>query len=643
MKLFGFTILLITLIFSGIVISQPAKADVKATLALADQRSVFRIGEPIRLKLTFTSTSDGYFVDQHKEKPGSPHETLLISPTSGVYDWSGESLNGRGHFDDVAYIGKLSDGPIVIDLTLNDFVRFDAAGRYSVRFRTNRVFKGSNSTSASNKIEITTNEISFGVTEMEKLDELRETMRLSAAIDASTGNWAEQTLLAERLSYLAGDPSTGEKLSRFLTPLKNVPGNFDGEIRWGLFIARNRALVVRKLEEAFRDNGREVDASLLHILATLRALHEKPNPGRYSEESYKTILERYLRELIASLPKRSGIPRGAAAITILQNLPRENPPPDVLSKIRAVLLEDFDTYNLYSREYLLSAYWDKLKDPSLLPSIERMLDETSSPQTYNQHVQRTALERLIDLDQAKARPYVISDLQNPRSYTNIEVLRGLNDELLPEADEALLRRISELGSLANGHRDNVQLRLKSLAAARYATAKIYDGLMQVYRANRERWFADSKAALLGYFVRHNEAEAIPMIRAELEKLNNGAGLGFLGDLVRVNYPKGVDLLLRDLLDGDDLGKAGAAAYFMGKHGGESSKMLIRNRLERWRTASRNMKSDLDAPNSIGNAMFEINLLDSLRSAKAWKLSDTEFQELTRGCLSNRCREHFRIK
>jgi len=345
------------------VFSQNVPEDVVVRLALSGGKTKFRIGEPVRMTLSFTAGRGDYVLEQYSSKPGSSHEEILISPRTGVFDWSKQYLRGNPRNDHVSSELKLSETPAVVEMALNDFVRFDTPGQYSVRVKTKRISKAtfpinaSAPTNATAKIELTTNEVRFEIREMTEADELIETKKLSAMIDAAAGNWQEQTRLAGQLSYLTGVASTREKVRRFLNPLANVPGNYPAEIRWGLFIARDRELVIELLEEALSDTSREVEHGLLHTLSNVRVLHESVGTLSHTDERYRETLNSYLAELVESFPRRKGIPRAAAAITVLQNLPRENTPPEELSKIRAILLVDFDTFNLFSREYLLRAYW----------------------------------------------------------------------------------------------------------------------------------------------------------------------------------------------------------------------------------------------------------------------------------------------
>lgn len=640
----GFGVLLNFLLIAGfpfVAFSQPLQ-NVEVRLATATERNEFRIGEPIRLTLSFTATADGYKLEQISSKPGSSHEEAVVSPKAGVFDWSNQYTRGRPHMDCVVSRINLSKSPAVVNLTLNDFVRFDVPGTYTVAFRTKRVVAGG--ANEHPKADLTTNEIRLTITEMSEADEAAETMRLSAAIDAAKGNWQEQTRLAEQLSYLTGQPSTIEKVKRYLNPLPNVPGNYEGEIRFGLFIARDRKLAAKTLYDAFRDPAREVRVDLVSTLASLQTLAETSGDAFYTDEHYSQVERRYLAELADSLDRRKGIPRGAAAITLLQKLPHQNPPADLLAKLRSILLKDFDTYNMYSREHLLNTYWHWLKDQSLVPSLERMLTDTSYPDHARVNVQTTAIKRLIELDNQKARPYVVALIRDPNALVSDEALDGLNVNDLPEVDMALLGRINALAKRTDNNFNPVRLRAKALVAARYASPAIYDQLLETYNQHSGSWQYDAKGILLGYFLKHDAPKGLGMLLVEKEKLDVTMRSSFFYDATRHTFPAEAAEYFENQLSSDEPETAATAAYILSQRGSLKHKELVQTRLDKWVASWSNRVRDLEkvevGSDNARQVRLQVELISALTTAKAWQVSTAEREALRSRCLIEACRFYF---
>jgi hypothetical protein len=122
-------------------------------------------------------------------------------------------------------------------------------------------------------VTLVTNEVSFEVKAMSDAEEEQEVLRLSTELDA-VREWRSEERISEELSYLAGDISTREKVRRFINT-EGRSGNYFGNISLGLYIARNRALIVKLLEGAMRDPNTEVTQPLINTLTHLRLLLEK--------------------------------------------------------------------------------------------------------------------------------------------------------------------------------------------------------------------------------------------------------------------------------------------------------------------------------------------------------------------------------
>ena len=79
-----------------VALAQNSSADVHVKLSLVDNKTSFRVGDPIRLVLEFTADREGYDVDTVMDKTESPSDTLFISPDAGVsIGWTNTLGGGR--------------------------------------------------------------------------------------------------------------------------------------------------------------------------------------------------------------------------------------------------------------------------------------------------------------------------------------------------------------------------------------------------------------------------------------------------------------------------------------------------------------------------------------------------------------------
>jgi hypothetical protein len=637
--------------------AQPG-ADVEVRLSLAGDRAVYRAGEPVRLVLSFKTAARGYSLNTTTTKPASPVDEVILSTDAGVTRWLDDYSAEYRYAPDYMAMAELSPEPTRVELVLNDWVRFDRPGRYGVRVKTARVMRPDASGDWGRLGPLLTNEVVFEVAPMSAAEEEREVKRLSALLDSAKGR-EERARLSEELSYLSGEPSTREKVRRFLAPAGDS-GNYTEGLTFGLLMARDRALAVRLLEAALRDTGRPATTQLLSMLTQLRVLLDAPAPdapapptaGPTTEAPTERrrlaerVQQEYLRELAASLPRRAGENRRATAMTVMLGLPNEagQAASPLLAPVREILLGEFDSLHPYDREYLLRVRWEQLRDPSLAPALERILARERSPQDYQ--LRTAALTRLLELDRQRARPFVVAELRDVNSFVDFDALTTLDDETLPEADDALLAQVRSLAS-GGANADFTRLRQRALLAARFASPAAYDGLMEAYREWGAKWPADVRGALLGYFARYNEAQAAPLVGQALEETPPGQEQSLLVELTRSNYNDSVDALLRARLEGAEPGAVGTAAYLMALHGPAADRAPIEARLARWRGEWGVRAAELDAEGAdvtlAVQRMVEVNLMEALLTGKSWKLSDEEAARLKRGCATQECRRRYPAK
>jgi hypothetical protein len=616
-------------------------APVRVSLSLAGEKKVFRAGEPVRVVMSFTSERDGYQLNTTTTQPPSAVDTVSLSPDAGVYAWAEHYTGGSMNHPDYASIQNLSAKPTTVGLTLNDWYRFDRPGRYSVKVSTSRVTEPGKWLGDGPRLRLTTNEVSFEVIEMSEAEEAAEVKRISALLDA-TKDWREEAKLAEELSYLSGGPSTREKVRRYLAGGRS--GNYSQAINLGLVVARDRALVVRLLEAAVRDPSIPATHGLLHVAADLRLMLEGvPRPPMWyvfvpeTNPRAAEVLREYVAELIASLPKRKGRSRTSAAMAALTSLPRDGAgavslPPS----LRDVFVGEFDSFPTIDQEHLLSYFWEQLRDPSLLPALERVLANNRGPGGYQ--MRAAALRRIKELNPEKARPYILAEIRDPSSFVEYELLASLPDETLPETDDALLEQIKSAAPRGRNV-DSVSLRHKTLLAARYGSPAIYDGLLETYRASGDKWQPDARGALLGYLARYNPEQALPLVEQALAQIGQGQDSTLLLEVTRSSYPAEVRELLRRRLEGDDPGAVGSAAYVMSQHGVGGDESVIESRLERWRKEWAGHAAELDAAEGVMQRMAEVNLVVSLLQSKVWKLPKEKAVTITRACVTQDCRRY----
>ena len=626
---------LFAVLLSFISVTRAQAADVHVKLSLAENKTVYRIGEPIRIVLEFTADPEGYLLENTAEGNELTSDKLVVSPETGYTRWYAEYMDNFVYGRDYAGFEKLTSSPGRVEIVLNDSLRFDNPGRYTLSVITSRVKRGSK-LPVRDSLTFTTNEISFEVQPMSDEDETKEVKRLSDLLDGKRGTRAEDDI-AKQLSYLTGDPSTREKFRRFVELQAG-----SGQMYNGLFIARNRALTLRLLEAAMRDPNIPATNQMLSAAIRMKMLlnfgvSERPAAPPtglllHEDPRSREIREGYLAELVAGLGKRSGNSLTTTAITIFTATPKDAPSESIrLREARNVLVQQFDSLHPYTQEWLLRAYWEQMRDQSLIPSLKKMLKASG---VGNQNLHETALLRLLEIAPDDVRPDVIAEIRNPNSFLDVETLGKLKAESLPEVDASLLEQIRRLVQ-SKQNRDLVLLRPKTRLLARFATENIYRELLQLYRDMGANLPSEARPGLLAYFAKHNEGEAMPLIEQAVAELKPGDYPQVLVDVTALYYSDAIGALLKKLMENDDPALASHAAYLIGVHGSEGDERLLEARLKRWREEWGERVEQADAQQQ---GQVERELIYALVNGKAWKLPAERVRELRASCLTKLCQQ-----
>ena len=617
--------------------------EVHVKLTLADTKTVYKIGEPIKLIMEFTADREGYVADTVSDLDQQGEDKIVISPETGVTHWRTEMTGGVRYLRDMISKKSLSNVPVRVGIILNDTLRFDNPGRYTVKVTTQRVTKSS--LLYSRPLTLTTNPIAFEVEPMSEADETAEVKKLSDQYAASR-NFQTDDQIGHSLSFLTGEPSSREKVQRFLNQDERR-GNYFGHVAEGLFIARDRQLVLKLLEAALRDPNTPVSVQLLNVVTSLRRLvtdvprmdkSEVVNtmliPGLPEDTRARETRDAYVVELAAGLGKRKDKALTTTAVTIASNPPKDPQAASVGSlEARRILIQQFDTLTPSSQEWLLRQDWEELRDRSMIPVFKRVL--TTGPGVGQKSLHEGALKLLIEVAPDDARPFVVAEIRDPMSFVDVKLLGKIEAKSLPEADATLLDQIRRFASMPDNH-GFVFLRQKTSLLVRFGTDAIYPDLMGLYREVGTKLYADGRAGLLAYFAKHNEREAIPLIEQAIAELKGEEGSDVLRDLTELYYSEAIGDLVKNRLATDDLSWASNAAYLIGLHGSSDDQQVLEARLKRWREQWGNRVAEADDQHQ---GRIESEIVSALIHGKSWKLSPERVKELQVGCITQMCKQN----
>ena len=108
-------------------------------------QATFHIGERIPLTLTFTCPGEGHFYiapwESERGEEFGDFEDFTASPASGSIDPLREYFDGRSPMTGHGWSWPpfVAEKPVTVNVDLNQWVRFEAPGDYSVRITSHRI------------------------------------------------------------------------------------------------------------------------------------------------------------------------------------------------------------------------------------------------------------------------------------------------------------------------------------------------------------------------------------------------------------------------------------------------------------------------------------------------------------------------
>jgi hypothetical protein len=357
-------------LFGICVLTAAAHAtNVTVQLSIDSGKSLFRSGEPIILDLTFTTDAPGIDVRANNANWPFSVDTVVLNPMQGVFPWYDDEVRGHPYGSDGVGIQTLQPSQrFTVRLTLTDLYRFDQAGTYRVHVVTHRT--GS---------ELTSNDVEFSFEPLTEKEESALAVSLEKQIRAAKDMEEARGLVAQ-FDVLPGDTATRAKIALFLQPKVLEP--FSVDATQGLWMARNRQMVVSALESALVDPQQHAGIGLLELLAALKARLEVPyEPANPAAPLPTNTLEvGYLHQLAQTLPARTGEIQVDAARTVIFYGVREGQTSGAdFAAAREVIIANFSLVNLWTLDTLFNQYGKYLMDVRILPALQQFLDKTTDP------------------------------------------------------------------------------------------------------------------------------------------------------------------------------------------------------------------------------------------------------------------------
>ena len=625
------------MVAGGTLAQTPA---VSLRIETASGTTQFRMGEAIALKLTFDNPSNERWMVHGIEGGrrgvlGLASDRFLVSPKEGTADPSFFRLR-----EGVAYSGPggmgLGEGLVATNVDLNEWIRFDRAGRY----RVSALFHASGFLPASTRQQVTisSNEIEIEIVPASK-EWLAEQLRQAVAVLDAPAGTEPRTPDARRaalrvISYL----DTPDSLREAARLLGTVDAQAIRPLQTALRGSEHQAEAIAAMKELVRLPDEAVSPAFIQTLALMEAAQQFPFPrdsnavdsdARKRYDASSAMEQQLNSELANAISRKRGAAKAISLETVISGLRFES----ITENQRAELAAVFQELPWQHQSALLSGQWKRIASPAMIPVLRRVYENPT-----NRGLQSLAVRRAYELDPARTRTLILDDMKHDTPELPYETLAILDDATLPEMDSVLLDHLQRGTGL-------IEL------IARYATANILGGVKEWYathdaalRARRSPGQFDiasslCQPALIGYYLRVDAAWGERVLRDALNDRaaypRGGCWAGILGRTARYNAGPAWEKVANEALADPLVVVKSDAVKALGEQGSARARAPVMDAFRAWHEWWKDRPTELNEE----NRRFEQVFLQASARAQNWIATGEEMEKVREFCITSGCRSN----
>ena len=618
------------------------------------QRSTYQIGERIPIDLSFTGPGNKQFeitMSSYDRSGRMAYEQFDVEPNSGWSDPLTLYFGSQGGFvgGGLSSLGALSPTPTVMHLNLNEWVRFDQPGSYTVVVTSHRIgdrLDANRTISHPSDLMLKSNPTHLKIL---PANSTWQKAKLAAIVDelsthpAAPGIQppAREAAVAD-LRYL-GTPQAAQVMAQHL---RDDEPTMMYQCAFGLIGLPKtvRPKAIAAMDKLILDPDFPVSSWFLITLPVLQIVAQEPEKQQtervqLSEATWESVLE--------ALPAKRGSARAATVQALLGSQPKEMTQQMKLELggILRVSLSDLPADKQVSE---LRFDWDQIGSPSLLPMLQQLAkqplkDPGSNVSTVytTRELKSIALERWYQLDPDGARREAIGQIGSAHPSMTAESLYFLEKESLPQFESIW----AETFMAAT---DYQQETVFASLLAHYGTGSAVATVRQKAEAKTGEWACAPQGAALGYLVEFDPASARPLVERAVQARGpdkTACNHSIFQDIAHYSQ----DPILREIaiqtLDDPDPEVIMDALIYLMSYGDASDEEPISNRYTKWSQKWRGRSDELDSrkAGSPAGSWQEIGLGEDLARAlianQGWFASEKLIQNTIEKCVGEQmCRQ-----
>jgi hypothetical protein len=578
-----------------------------ATLSFqtADGQSTFHIGERIPLKLIFSSPNDtDYLISPLVRGRGGEFDCNrfeVVSPAAGWSDplemYFKQDLIWTGHGWSWPPLKKSK--PVEASLDLNEWIRFDRPGDYTVKVRSSCVCKshGSSGFLLAGTINL---HIVPATPEWQNekfksiqpnLDLLDQPASPPQPGESSQSQWERRGELFESaradLKYLATPAAIDEMTYR----LRDEKYNFAHQCSIGLM-----GLPPAMRETAIASLNRRIEEPDFPItqwfFSTLTFLYVTPGSEKESIRQQREAINPVIWSAIFSAVTRKEPVARAQTVQTLLGYGRNISTLEVQQQMASLLKLSFLDLDSRSQTDDLRNEWDRLRSPEFLPILQTIArlpvrsDSDLEVFVYDrQQLKGLALKRWYELDPEGAHREIVAQIGSASPSLAAQSIAFLPEEQFPQFEpiwvQALLDTTSQLRERALG---SLLVRFGTGAVTSQMIAKL---------SQKRNYPCDAHIAALAYLARFSPDLARERLRREVATNEGSCGTDLLRLISEVTTAPVLNDLAVDNLKSPDPGTVIDAIRYLIPYGRKEDEAPLWRRYVEWTTAYEGKSNLLD--------------------------------------------------
>ncbi|MGA7925901.1 MAG: hypothetical protein WCA20_07890 [Candidatus Sulfotelmatobacter sp.] len=489
-------------------------------------QNTFHIGERIPLKLTFSSPNDtDYLIAPLVRGRGDEFDCNrfeVVSPAAGWSDplamYFNQDLLQTGHGWSWPPLQKSK--PVEASLDLNEWIRFDQPGDYTIRITSFCVSKVQGpvrySLSKTIKLQIVPSTPEWQNEKFKSiqsnLDLLDQPAPQAQPGESSQSQWERRGELFESaradLKYLATSAAIDEMTYR----LRDEKYNFADQCSMGLM-----GLPPTMRETAIASMNERIEEPDFPIarwfFSTLSFLHVTPGSEKEGIRKQREAINPVIWSAIFSaVTKKEPVARAQTVQTSL-GYGRNISTPEVTQQMVSLLKLSFLDLDRRSQTDDLRNEWDRLRSPEFLPTLQALarlpVRSASDLQVFVYDLQQLkglALKRWYDLDPEGAHREIVRQIGSASPSLAAQSIAFLPEELFPQLEpiwaQALLDTTDQLRERALG---SLLVRFGTGGVSKQMIAKL---------AEKRNYPCDAHIVALAYLARFNPNLARQKLKQE---------------------------------------------------------------------------------------------------------------------------------